>query len=83
MYVSIFEDNYIFIDNLNISSRLYQPNPRSYNDKIWGTEGLRDRGLTNGAKGRRRRKTNTLSPVKLMQLKIVIKKTVLRVNNTI
>ena len=34
----IFEDNYIFMGNLDILSRLYQPNPWNCNDNIWGAE---------------------------------------------
>ena len=74
----IFEDNYIFIDNFNISSRytslILETN---CNDKIWGTK-----GLNANIWGRGSRKTNTLFPVKLMQLKNVIKETVRSVNNT-
>ena len=47
------------------------------NDKIWW-----NKGLNANIWGRGPRKTNTLFPVKLMQLKNVIKETVHSVNNT-
>ena len=39
IYVVIFEDNYIFVENVNTSSRSYQPIPWNCNNKIYGTEG--------------------------------------------
>ena len=43
MHVAFFEDNYIFVDNFNISSRSYQPISWNYNHKIWAAEGPRGR----------------------------------------
>ena len=48
-----FEDNYIFLDNFNTSSRSYQHTFWNCNDKIYGVGGSRDRGP-------RLRKSNTL-----------------------
>ena len=41
MYIAFFEDNYIFVDNFNTSSRSYQPIPWNCNYKIWEAEGPR------------------------------------------
>ena len=39
----IFEENYIFVENLDISFQSYQRISWNCNDKIWvGDEGLRD-----------------------------------------
>ena len=35
----IFEDNYIFVDNFNISARSYQPIPWNCNNKTYVAEG--------------------------------------------
>ena len=48
-----FEDNYIFLDNFNTSSRSYQHTFWNCNDKIYGVGASRDRGP-------RLRKSNTL-----------------------